>query len=175
MRAMTKIIPDIRLPDELRAVLEAATNVTWYERAEDLLDAACGGTEQDSCEVAYDVPGKGRVVEATVARVRNGIAANYLEPYMRRRDPDCMFIADEQPTNKVRFKDRFGYDFAKLRGETMDWLKRQDLAVFAFTAGNERLGIDAVVVAPANAGFFAYGLALLQGITPLSELSQDFN
>ena len=172
---MTKFIPRINLPDELRAVLEAAPNVTWYEKAEQLLEAACGGEGQDSCEVAYDVPGKGRVVEATVARVRNGVVANYPEPYMRRRDPDCMFIADEQPTNKVKFRDRFGYDFSKLRDETLAWLKTQDLAAFAFIAGRAALGIDAVVVAPANAGFFAYGLALLQGITPLSELAADFN
>src|SRR5688500_10193008 len=119
MHATNKFIPQIRLPDELRSVLDAAPSVTWFERAEDLLESACGGPGSDHFEVAYDVPGKGRVVEATVERVRNGIVANYPEPYMRRRDPDCMFIADEQPTNKVRFKDRFGYDFSQLRGETM--------------------------------------------------------
>jgi hypothetical protein len=36
--------------------------------------------------------------------------------------------------------------------------------VFPFIAGAAGKGIDAVVVAPANAGFFALGLALLQGI-----------
>ena len=41
------------------------------------------------------MPGKGRVVEAVACRVKNGISANYLEPYMRRRDPDCMVIADD--------------------------------------------------------------------------------
>ncbi|MEA2708252.1 MAG: hypothetical protein QOF78_853 [Phycisphaerales bacterium] len=181
MHAPNKFIPHIRLPEELRAILEAAPNVTWYEKAEDLLQASCGGVDHDYCEVAYDVPGKGPaggsqvVIEATVARVRNGIVANYPEPYMRRRDPDCMFIADDQPTNKVKFKDRFGYEFSKLRDETFEWLKTQDLAAFAFVAGRAALGIDAVVVAPANAGFFAYSLALLQGITPLSELSADFD
>ena len=175
MHAMNKLIPQIKLPDELRAVFEAAPSVTWFERTEELLHAACGGADQKYCDVAYEVPGKGRVLEATVARVRNGVVANYPEPYMRRRDPDCMFIADEQPTNKVKFKDRFGYDFSRLRDETLAWLKTQDLAAFAFFAGRAALGIDAVVVAPANAGFFAYSLALLQGITPLSELSADFN
>lgn len=175
MHATTKFIPHIRLPDELRAVFDAAPSVTWYEKAHDLLQAACGGEDQSYCEVAYDLPGRGRVVEATVARVRNGIVANYPEPYMRRRDPDCMFIADDQPTNKVKFKDRFGYEFSRLRDETFEWLKTQDLAAFAFVAGRAALGIDAVVVAPANAGFFAYSLALLQGITPLSELSADFD
>jgi hypothetical protein len=40
----------------------------------------------------YDIPNRGKVVEALVCRVRNGISANYTEPYMRRRDPDCMVI-----------------------------------------------------------------------------------
>ena len=31
-----------------------------------------------------------RSTEATVTRCRNGIAVNYPEDYMRRRDPDCM-------------------------------------------------------------------------------------
>ncbi len=164
----------LRLPPALRDIFEQAPSVTWFSTSAELIEAACGGPGSDSFEVAYDVPGKGRVLEVTVSRVRNGIAANYVEPYMRRRDPDCMFIADDRPTNKVRFKDRFGYDFDKLRGETSDWLKTQPLAAFAFRAGRSAMGVDAVVVAPANAGFFALGLALLQGITPLSELEESF-
>src|SRR5688500_7425786 len=122
------------LPEDLRSLLKAAPSIQWPDTEADLIDAAVGGKQNDYAEVAYDVPGKGRVVEATVARVRNGIAANYPEPYMRRRDPDCMFIADDQPTNKVRFKDRFGDEFSKLREETMAWRKKQELAAVAFSA-----------------------------------------
>ncbi|MBQ5437290.1 MAG: DUF4914 family protein [Firmicutes bacterium] len=49
-----------------------------------------------------------------------------MEDYMRRRDPDCMRIGDELPTDKPRFKDVYGYDFKDLRKETMDWLAAQD-------------------------------------------------
>jgi hypothetical protein len=109
-----------------------------------------------------------------VARVRNGIVANYTEAYMRRRDPDCMFIADDRPTGKPRFQERFGYDFEGLRQETLQWMKQQPLAAFAFNAGQPGMGVDAMVIAPANAGFFAFGLALLQGIIPREELTAEF-
>jgi hypothetical protein len=82
--------------------------LTIASTTNELIDLACGGPKSDYFEVAYDVPGKGRFVEATVARVRNGVAANYTEPYMRRRDPDCMVIGDGLPTDKESFQQRFG-------------------------------------------------------------------
>lgn len=164
----------LNLPPEAVAVLNAAPKVSWVSRTQELIDAACGGAGSSEFEVRYDVPGKGSVLEATVARVRNGVAANYPEPYMRRRDPDCMFIADDQPTDKAKFSDRFPYDFAKLREETFKWLSSQELCAFGFVAGREGMGVDAMVIAPANAGFFALGLALLQGITPVEELDGTF-
>jgi len=164
----------LNLPDEAAEICEAAPSVTIASTPEDLVELAVCDAEDDIHEVAYDVPGKGRYVEATVCRVRNGISANYTEPYMRRRDPDCMVIGDDRPTNKTRFEDRFETDFDELRDQTFDWLKGQPLAGFAFVAGVADKGLDAVVLAPANAGFFALGLALLQGITPLEELDDDF-
>lgn len=165
----------LNLPQDLRELLRRAPSVQWPSSEDELIDAAVGGKESDHAEVAYEVPGKGRVVEATVARVRNGIAANYPEPYMRRRDPDCMFIADDEPTDKVRFADRFKRDFTEVRRETLEWLQQQPLAAFGFTAGDPTLGYDAIVVAPANAGFFALGLAMLQGIRAADELPADFS
>ena len=126
-------------------------------------------------EVAYEVPGRGRVVEATVCRVKNGIAANYVESYMRRRDPDCRVIADDLPTDKPRFEDEYGESFESLREETFAWLKTQELALFLLIAGAPGIGADALVVAPANAGFFALGLALLQGILDEKALPADFD
>jgi hypothetical protein len=166
---------NLNLPPEVRDVLESAPSVTWASTSDELIDLACGGAGSDYFEVHYDVPGKGQILEATVARVRNGIAANYIEPYMRRRDPDCMFIADDRPTDKPRFHERFGYDFPPLREETMSWLKGQSLAVFAFNAGQAGMGVESLVIAPANAGFFAYGLALLQGIHPIEELTDEYS
>jgi hypothetical protein len=62
-----------------------------------------------------------------------------------------------------------------MREATFDWLKDQALAMFGYVAGQEDMGMDALVIAPANAGFFALGLALLQGLIPESEIPQDFD
>src|SRR5690606_18800903 len=164
----------LNLPDDARHILERAPKVTVVSSVEELVAASVANAVQGVDEVAYEVPGKGRVVEATVCRVKNGIAANYLEPYMRRRDPDCMVIGDTLPTNKPRYRDRYGKEFGELRQETFDWLAQQELTVFAFVAGQAPLGLDAAVIGPSNAGFFALGLALLQGIMPVDQIPDTF-
>ena len=163
------------LPAEAVEIVSAAPNLVLARNVADLAELAVRDAEHGWHEVAYDVPEQGRVLEARVCRTRNGISANYLEPYMRRRDPDCMCIGDERPTNKVRFRDRFGLPFDEIRRETFDWLSGQELAMFPFVAGVEDKGIDAVVICPANAGFFAMGLALLQGILDHTTISPDFD
>lgn len=165
---------NLNLPADVKKIFAASPGVTWLSSAAEVIDRACGGIDSNFFEVAYDVPEKGRIVEATVARVRNGVVANYPEPYMRRRDPDCMFIADEMPTDKARFRDHFGTEFPELRQASLDWLAGEELITFAFTAGQRGMGVDAIVVAPANAGFFAFGLAQLQGIIPVGELTYEF-
>ncbi len=162
-------------PAEAADILSNCKKVHTFGSVSDLFQVACGGNGSDYYEVAYDVPGKGRVVEATVARVRNGVAANYLEPYMRRRDPDCMLIGDDRPTNKETYKQRFGKDFESVRQETFEWLKGQELATFGFVAGSPGMGEDAIVIAPANAGFFSLGLAMLQGILSEQEITESFH
>lgn len=123
--------------------------------------------------VGYDVPGKGFYPEAKVCEVNNGIAANYLEAYMRRRDPDCMVVGDDRATDKATFQGRFGESFDGLREETIEWLKTQPIACFFFRTGLADQPLDAVAIAPANAGFFALGLAMLQGIVPIEEIRLD--
>ncbi len=162
-------------PADAHAVLTASPKVIVAQRTEELIDLACGGPESNAFEVGYDVPGQGYVAEVQVARVRNGVCANYADPYMRRRDPDCMFIGDEEPSDKPTYRERFGKDFEELRTATLDWLKERELAVFGFVAGRRKMGADALVIAPANAGFFAFGLALLQGILPLDALPKRFS
>jgi hypothetical protein len=163
------------IPEELREVLQAAPSYIIGRNKVDLLNLAVRDAVNGVHEVAYDVPGKGRYVEAHVCRVKNGIAANYTETYMRRRDPDCMVIADDYPTDKPRYHERFGHSFDDLRKETFEWLKTQELALFPFFAGEPGKGTDALVVAPANAGFFALGLALLQGILDAEQIPHDFH
>jgi hypothetical protein len=158
-----------------KEILDAAPSVTLAGTVEELTELAVRDAGSDGWhDVAYDVPGKGKVVEAKACRVKNGIAANYIEPYMRRRDPDCMVIGDSKPTDKPSFEGRFNESFDGLRNETIEWLKTQDLAVFGFVAGMPGKGTYALAICPANAGFFAMGLAMLQGILPIEELTDDF-
>lgn len=161
-------------PPELAEILAACPSLAIAGSIEELVDLACGGPNSDYFEVAYEVEGRGRIVEATVARVRNGVCANYTEPYMRRRDPECMLIADDLPTDKPTFRERYGMDFTALREQTFAWLKSQPLAMFGFIAGRPGMGMDALAVVPANAGFFALGLALLQGILPYDAIPHNF-
>ncbi len=165
----------IVLPGDVVDLLTGAKNVRFFNTVEELADASTGGREQLSFEVSYEVPGKGRVVEAVVHRVKNGISANYTEKYMRRRDPDTMVIGDDLPSDKTLYKDKYGQDFSGLRGETMAWLKEQDLAVFFYFAGQHGIGAGGIAIAPANAAFFAMGLAMLQKMLSPDELPQGFS
>jgi hypothetical protein len=163
----------IKLPAEAVEVLNNCKSFTVFNSVEELAVAALGGEGNNSFEVQYDIPGKGLYTEAIVHRVSNGVSANYTDPYMRRRDPDTMAIADNEPTDKETFKTKFGYEFDILKKETFDWLKSQDLAVFFYFAGREGIGVSGMAIAPANAGFFAMGLAMLQVIMPVNELPEN--
>ena len=162
------------LPAEVEEIFGAAPSVTVAATIPQLVDLATKDAVGGWHEVAYDIPGAGRAVDALVCRARNGVVANYTEPYMRRRDPDCMVIGDKLPTDKPTFEERFGTSFEPLRERTFDWLKTQPLAAFPFYAGMPDKGTHAMVVAPDNAGFFALGLALLQGILAPEEIPDDF-
>lgn len=164
--------PKLSLSRSAENILNEAKSVRFFGSAEELAEAAVPADQVDDqgyYTVGYEVEGA-FVPEAKVCRVKNGISANYVDAYMRRRDPDCMVIADDNKTDKETFRGRFGKDFEPLRQETFEWLKTQDLACFFFHAGLREKGLASVVIAPANAGFFAFGLATLQGIIPLEEI-----
>ena len=162
------------LPVEAAEIVSACPKLIVASSITELVNLACGGLGSNHAEVRYDVPDHGTVIEAMVARVRNGVSVNYPEPYMRRRDPDCLVVADSLPTDKPTFRERFGEEFDSLRQQTFDWLKSQPLLLFGYLTGRKGIGMDSVVLAPANAGFFALGLALLQGIIAQDEIPETF-
>ena len=90
------------LEKDLKRILENK-EIILVESREDILDLAMGRREQNTFEVSYETPGKGNVLEATVVRCK-WYFYNYTEPYMRRRDPDCMVISDDKPTDKPTLK-----------------------------------------------------------------------
>ncbi|MEM9875403.1 MAG: DUF4914 family protein [Myxococcota bacterium] len=168
----------VSLSGSARDVLAHAPSVTFVGSVDELVALAVPEDQTDPrgyFTLGYEVPGRGFVTEMEVCRVRNGISANYVEAYMRRRDPDCMVIADHQPTGKDTWGERFpGLEWDEVRRETFEWLKTQDLACFFFHAGVEGKGTPAVAICPANAAAFALGLAMLQGIIPLDEIDESF-
>ncbi len=167
-------IENMILPQDTRQLLTKAPSVLVANRIEDLEELACGGRENREWHVEYILPDGKVVSEATVVRVKNGIAVNYTDPYMRRRDPDCMWIGDDQPSDKPRYAQKFGRPFSELRAETLDWLSKQDLAVFAFEPGHLNIGMAGLAICPANAEFFAFGLGLLQGVVDLENRDEPF-
>ncbi len=168
--------PKLGLPAQVTDVLQHCQSLTFPRSRAEVLSLALGGQDSGTYEVAYDVPGRGRVVEATVTKCRNGVAVNYPDSYMRRRDPDCSVIGDGLPTDKESYQQRFGEPFEPLREKTFEWLKGQDLAVFAFILGgyDPQTGHGALLIAPKNAGFFIGGLADLQEMLPPDQVPANF-
>lgn len=167
---LTEFLSKLHLAPEVRAALEAAPSVFVPKTRTDLLALALGPDNTPTYDVAYDIPGGEPIIEAQIVRCKNGVTVNYPEDYMRRRDPDCMRISDDLPTDKPRYRDVFGSEFDPVRQETLDWLATQDLIVVPFRAGGPRYGYLSVAIIPANAAFFAVGLVDLQGFVNLDDV-----
>lgn len=172
---MKSELKKLNLPDYILDIVQNAKDVVVPKTRKELFDLAFANTQKDYYEVEYEVEGKGKVVEANVTKCKNGVAINYLEDYMRRRDPNSMIIADDQPTDKPKFKDVYKQEFEPLRQKTFNWLKDQELIVFPFKSGGYELGYDSILIAPLNAGFFAATLADLQAFINIDEIDYDFD
>jgi len=81
-----------------------------------------------------------------------------------------MRIADELPTDKPRYREVFGEEFAPTKQDTLDWLASQELVVVPFRAGGPKLGYPSLAIVPSNAAFFALVLVDLQGWASLEEI-----
>lgn len=177
---------DLDLPPHVRQVLSAAPLVQTPETRTQLLDWALGRTTGETdwtlgnrddhavYEAIFQTPGLGRICEAEVTKARNGLAINFPDPAMRRRDPDAMVIGDSLPTDKPTYEQRFGEPFDKARRQTLDWLKTQELVAMPFYAGADSLAYGSLLIVPRQAAFFAAALADLQGMIPRSQVPSDF-
>ncbi|KAF0091607.1 MAG: hypothetical protein FD141_1396 [Fusobacteria bacterium] len=173
---MKNIIERLKVPKEVQEIFNT-TNVVWANSREDLFKLALGiesGT-RDYYEVYYTIQGIGKVVECTVAKCKNGLAVNYTDSYMRRRDPNCMVIADEKPTDKETFINRFGESFDGLRKDTLKWFRELDTVIaMPFMSGGKEFGYPSLVFVPANAAFFAAALGDIQDFIPCDEVEDGF-
>ena len=176
---------ELDLPEAAREVLSAAPLVQTPETRAQLMDWALGRSSGDTdwtlgnrddhgqYEAVFQAAGAGRIVEAVITKARNGIAINFPDPAMRRRDPDAMVIGDKLPTDKPTYEERFGEGFEKTRRQTLDWLKTQELVAMPFYAGTDALGYGSLLIVPRQAAFFAAALADLQGMIPRSQVPAD--
>src|ERR1035438_10664201 len=177
---------ELELPATVKEVLGAAPLVQAPETRTQLLDWALGRSSGDTdwtlgnrddhgqYEAVLQAPGAGRIVEAVITKARNGLAINFPDPAMRRRDPDAMVIGDDLPTDKPTYVQRFGERFDATRQQTLDWLKTQELVAMPFYAGTDSLGYGSLLIVPRQAAFFAAALADLQGMIPRSEVPAEF-
>lgn len=166
---MTRALDSVSLPDDVRAALDACRSVVVPASRAELYALALGPDGGPTFDVVYDVDGT-PVKEADVVRCRNGLAVNFPDDYLRRRDPDCMRIADDLPTDKTRYRDAMGAEFGPVKAKTLQWLSEQDLVVVPFKAGGPAFGYPSLAICPANAAFFALTLVDLQGFVTLDEL-----
>ena len=152
--SQSKIWQGWHIADDLMNVFNKCKNVIVPESRNELMEMSVGGKNNVVFEVYYETGTKGRILEATVTKCKNGIAVNYPDPYMRRRDPNCMVVNNIAMTDKILFEDRFNKKFASIRTETLDWLAENELILVPFMAGGPKYGYPALMVAPKKRRIF---------------------
>lgn len=172
---MENYLKKLNLSSDVESLLTGSKHLIFPKTRQDLIALSFGPDHKDSFNVTYELEGTSSVMEANVTRCKNGIVVNYPDDYMRRRDPDCLLVADQNDTDKPKYDDLYQEDFTPLRNATFDWLKNQQLIVLPFMAGGLEYGYDALLIAPANAAFFAAALADLQGFLSIDTLKADFS
>jgi len=164
---------NFKFTKEITQILNNCKGFIVPKKRSELMDLALGTPGATTFEVDYKVGGKLRS-EANVVRCKNGAVVNYTDDYMRRRDPDCLVIGDDSPTDKPTYKELYGSEFAPLREKTFEWLTEQELIVMPFMSGGLEYGYESVLIAPRNAAFFACGLAGLQAFINIDKYKGDF-
>ena len=165
---------NFNIPADLMHALEASPEVISPETKSELYEL-CYGTSGGAVHiVGYTVPGNGYVQEAEVVRCKNGASVNFTEEYMRRRDPHCMYIGDDLPSDKPKFKDVWNMEFPELRAATMKWLGEQHLIVMPVSIGGKYHGYSCLIVCPLNAAFFAYALANIQDFVSINDIENGY-
>lgn len=162
------------LPPDTRAALAKCEHISLVTDEKELLRLCCGGMKDGRRDISYEVSGRGEVKEAELVLCKNGLAVNFTEDYMRRRDPDCMSLADSLPGDKPRFAEKYGLDFEAVRKETLSWLSRQRLVLLPFMAGGPLHGYPSLLICPENAAFFALALGMMQGLVPGERMAEPF-
>lgn len=170
---MKEYLNKLNLSDQVKNILNNSKSIIFPKTRGELVEMAFGNKETDVFNVVFN-NGTEDIVEATVTRCKNGAVVNYPDDYMRRRDPDCLLVADSLDTDKPRYDDVYKNDFEPLRSATFEWLSNQDLIVLPFKAGGNEYGYESLLIAPSNTAFFACGLSDLQGFLSIDDVEEGF-
>lgn len=171
---LDELLQKIRLSSEISSMLESAKKVILPRNRRELIDYIFDHDDNKNfAEIRFDIPHKGSYLEGTIARCKNGLAVNFEDISMRRRDPEAMVIADNLPTDKTTYKDRFNTEFSTTRKETLDWLQEQELVVIPFYAGDMSYNYLSLAFVPVQATFFALSLGDLQGLVNFEDIKKD--
>lgn len=170
---LERLLDKLGVPSELRRIFKTGQKYIIPNSREELIELSMGG-QKDVYDIEYKINNDETVKEAWVTKMKNGVVVNYTEPYMRRREPDCLFVADNKPTDKERFSDKFGYDFKVLKNATFDWLTKEDLIIMPFMSGDSKYGYQSLYIGPLNAAFFAWCLADMQDFIPADKIPDNF-
>ncbi len=170
----TEILKKMTLPADLTSALNACPDIFFPSTKQELYELCFGTSGGGVHIVGYTIPGRGYVQEAEVVRCKNGASVNFTEEYMRRRDPNCMYIGDDLPTDKPKFKDMWNMDFGDVRAATMNWLSEINLVVMPVSVGGKAHGYSCLVVCPANAAFFTYALANIQDFVSIDDIGDNY-
>ena len=100
----------LNLPDYILDILTHSKGVIIPRTREELISLSMGKEGNTSFNVEYEVEGKGKILETTVTKCKNGVSVNYLDDYMRRRDPDSLLIADNKPSERFDYMKSLGLD-----------------------------------------------------------------
>lgn len=171
---MNDYLEKMILPADLRTALAGCPNIVFPDTKEELYELCFGTSGGGVHIVGYTVPGHGYIQEAEVVRCKNGSSVNFTEEYMRRRDPNCMYIGDDLPTDKPRFSEAWNMNFGDLRAATMNWISEQPMIVMPVSVGGKYHGYTCLVVCPANAAFFAYALANIQAFVSINDIEDGY-
>ena len=125
---MQECLDRMNLPDYILEILKCSKGVIVPKTRTDLFELAMGNVANTTYDVEYEVDGLGTVLEATITKCKNGAVVNYVEDYMRRRDPDCLFVADKKDTDKPKYEDVYNKDFETLRSFMPQWIAREYIA-----------------------------------------------
>jgi hypothetical protein len=166
----------IRLPQQAAQIFNDAPDVFMVGGIEELIDLSVRHAGKNGiAEVAYNIPGYRNVAEARVRRRPGGVGVSFPDPAMRSLDPDCTIICDDDPASRAVLVSRFGTDLETIRQDAFAWLSAQELCCMPFLAPDGGKGAEAIAILPANAGFYALGLALLHGMLATNDVPDGFS